>query len=265
MRRFHVLVASLLLVGCPDEVAPPPPPVTPVTPTPPPVTSTPRPTQTTESAVAPTSEAPAPVEPEPTLVTVTPPAPPALGERVRLGSGRLLTSTTNPDLRVGGAGVRDGLAQLEVLIGGFCYSVEAAAGDVISVGPALLAVDELETASPGAAFVRWEREAPPGAPLLLEAKARESEQLLREQALYKLDGGVVGVGDVRETRDGPRVTLTIFPADYESDPGMGYARDVRVVAGALVGVDGPGPKFRLLRVTARSAGQRWGTVVLGPP
>jgi hypothetical protein len=185
---------------------------------------------------------------------------------VRLGSGRLLTAT--PELRVGGAGVRDGLAQLEVLIGGLCYSVEASAGDVISVGPALLAVDEVDASGAGAAVVHWEREAPADAPLLLKPKVSEGEPrglLLREQALYKLDGGFVGVGNVRETPDGPRVTLTIFPADYESDPGMGYARDVRVAAGALVGVDGPGPKFRLLRLKPRGADQRWGTIVLAPP
>lgn len=261
--RLSVAGVLLLLAGCPDDAVPTPP-RAPGTPTTTPTPSAPA-QLTTEGAGAPSADRDVPA---PTLVTVTPPEPPGVGDRVRLGSGHLLTAT--PALRVGGAGVRDGLAQLEVLIGAWSYSVEAAPGDVIAVGPASLAIDEVDGTSPGVAVVRWEREAPAEAPLLLKPRPYEHDRgvglLLREQALYELGGGAhVGVGDVRETPDGPRVTLTIFPGGYEADPGAGYSRDVRIGAGALVGVGGPGPRFRVARVTARSAEQRWGTVVLAPP
>ncbi len=246
MRRA-LLALQLLLAGCPPPappppIAPPPLPQRPPTPPPAPVVSA----------------APIPV-------TVTKPPPPAAGEAVRLARGERLEA--GPDCRVGLVAVAEGRAQLDVGVGPFHYTVTAGPGERVVVGPGGLLVDAVELAAKPVArplaTVRWDG-APPDLPLArleLQPKADGGRLLLREQALFALpDGTRIGVGEVRERTNGPRVLLTIFPPGYDRDPGLGYARDL-AFDGAIVGADA-GRRLRVTAVTPRGPDRPWATVTL---
>lgn len=269
------VVCALLLSGCPDPPsaptplpsAPTPLPSAPAPPPPapaPPAPVAPRPSPRPAPSEAPAAQTEAPVAPTgapPIPVTVERPAPPPPGAPVRLTRGRVLEASLV--LRVGHAGTLDGRAQLEVLVGPFAYTVEAQAGDVVSVGPGALLVDAVDPDA-HVAVVRWRGDPPARVALqrLVHApRARGAELQVREMALFGLEGGArLAVGNVRDTPDGPRVVLSLYPPGYEEDPGLGYTRE-RVGGGEVLAVEA-GPRLRVAQVVPRSATREWGVVVL---
>lgn len=197
----------------------------------------------------------------PIPVTVTKPPPPAPGEAVRLARGERLEA--GPECRVGLVAVVDGRAQLDVGVGPFHYTVTAGPGERVAVGPGGLLVDALEALAKPVAVVRWDGPPPalPLAKLELRPKAEGGRLLLREQALFALEDGTrLGVGEVRERTNGPRVLLTVFPPGYDRDPGLGYARDA-CFDGAIIGKDA-GRQLRVIAVTPRGPDRPWGTLTV---
>lgn len=197
----------------------------------------------------------------PIPVTVTRPPPPAPDEAVTLLRGERLEA--GREVRLGFVAVTEARAQLDVGVGPFHYTVTAGPGERVAVGPGALLVEAVEALARPVAVVRWDGPPPdlPRAKLELEPRADGPRLLLREQALFALaDGARVGVGEVRERTNGPRVLLTIFPPGYDRDPGLGYARDL-AFDGAVVGADA-GRRLRVTAVTPRGPDRPWGTVAL---
>lgn len=283
MRRrdgLRVALAALMavVVGCPAEepatppMAPPRPGPSPVaqgepapTPAPPPIPADGRQGSNDD---APTAPARAGHEAAPVRVTIERPPAPTIGEAVRLRPGQLLELSR--ELRVGHAGTSGPVAHLEVLVGPYCYAVDAGVAGRVVAGPAGLVLDAVEEGVVGLSWTRSPASEPSTWDLVQAPRVvtRDGEErlLVREMALFSLPDGVrVGVGDVGPDPTlgagaPPSVTITVFSPTYAADPGQGYGRDLRAREGQVVG-PAAGPRFEVERVTPASSGG-WGTVTL---
>lgn len=252
LRGLAGLLASWLLCGCPTQPEPPASPTVP--PTAPggdtpgqqgdsgsdPEATPPEPTQPAASPADPAEPTPTPAptrSPETIALEVGGVHP--LDERVAIGLSGFVT--------VAG---RD-LARVAVTLGAASFEAQLAPGAELRVGPGRFALSTLDRGGRRITLdpkVPLPKELELGSAVDLPAGSRHT---FPAQGFYTLsDGSQLTVGNVFDVEGEPRVTLNLFPADYERNPMQDYARAYRAAPGAALG-----ERYRVVKVEPDGLGR----------
>lgn len=273
MKRSALFVAALALAGCP----PPASPLTPMAGDAPALAAQPAPDPRPGPKPDGPKPTPDPAPPTPTP-TPTPPgdtppkdprteAPPAQtgdGEELKKGARRRIRTDRHVGLVALEAGTADlpPRARLDVSAGACFLQAMLPAGSAVEVGGVsleLLAIDlEKELVR-----VREKPGVSPDAPVKVVAAPAGGPHTLDGLSLHAFSDGVwLGVGNVRNEKGKPVVTLHLFPPGYAEKPTMGYDLHLDVTLGAeLTG------KVRKVKITGLEHGSLAGkvTLELAPP